>query len=102
LVIQVDARATKSMHAPLMKAKKFKPGKTVPTDGIYRVFHDSHRLMHESTLLAGNLFPKCRKCDMAVRFQLFRPIHGSRVLPFRSSLILEEFEEPKPGFRMIR
>ncbi|HKD15481.1 MAG TPA: hypothetical protein VKE71_13180 [Candidatus Angelobacter sp.] len=90
------------MKAPQMKAKKFKPGGTVPTDGIYRVFHDSHRLMHESALLAGDLFPKCKKCKMEVRFQLFRPIHGRRVLPFRSSLILEEFEERKPGFRMIR
>jgi len=93
--IRADGRAT-------MKAKKFKPGEIVPISGIYRVDHDSHRLMHESTLLAGSFFPKCKKCDLAVRFQLFRPIHGSRVLPFRSSLILEEFEKPKPAFRMIR
>src|SRR5437588_6106734 len=33
---------------------EFSPGDTVPTSGVYRVYHDSHRLMHEATLLADS------------------------------------------------
>ena len=78
-----------------MKSKNFKPGNTVPTSGIYRVEHDAHRLMHEATLVENSVFPQCRHCGTAVRFQLLRPIQARRVLPFRSSAILEEFERRK-------
>ncbi len=82
----------------MTKRKKYKPGQIIPASGIYRVEHDSHRLMHEATLLAENLFPRCRQCDSAVRFHLVRAIHGRRVLPFGSSTILEEFERPTRPF----
>ena len=82
-----------------MKGKIFKPGQRVPVSGIYRVEHDSHRLMHEATLLQNDLFPRCRQCNLEVRFELVRAIAAYRVLPFRSSAILEEFplrEVPLP------
>lgn len=78
-----------------MKVRNFKPGDTVPTSGIYRVEHDAHRLMHEATLVEYSVFPQCRHCGTAVRFQLVRRIQTKRVLPFRSSSILEEFKQRK-------
>jgi hypothetical protein len=72
--------------------RKFKPGQQVPVSGIYRVEHDSHRLMHEAALLEKGLFPRCRKCNSQVRFQLVRPMIADCILPFRSSAILEEFK----------
>jgi hypothetical protein len=56
--------------------------------------------MHEVTLLENALFPRCRKCKNAVRFQLVRAIQGRRLLPFRSSAILEEFDQPSPPLKM--
>jgi len=73
--------------------QRFKPGDLVPANGIYRVEHKSHRLMHEAALLEQSRFPLCRQCDTAVRFQFVRAVTG-RVLPFRSSAILEEFNRP--------
>jgi hypothetical protein len=81
-----------------MKSERFKPGQRVPVSGIYRVEHDSHRLMHEATLLHNDVFPRCRECKSDVRFELVRRVTTYRVLPFRSSAILEEFplrEVPK-------
>jgi hypothetical protein len=83
-----------------MKAKNLKPGEMVPVSGIYRVEHESHRLMHEATLLGNSLFPQCRQCGTAVRFSLVRAIHGKRVLPFRSSAILKEFERSRSVTRI--
>ena len=74
-----------------MKGKIFKPGQRVPVSGVYRVEHDSHRLMHEAALLQSEPFPRCRECKSDVRFELIRAIATYRVLPFRSSAILEEF-----------
>lgn len=74
-----------------MKGERFKPGQRVPVSGIYRVEHDSHRLMHEATLLQNDPFPRCRECKSDVRFELVRTVTTYRVLPFRSSAILEEF-----------
>lgn len=69
----------------------FQPGGRVPQSGIYRVNHDSHRLMHESTLKAGDIFPCCKQCGRQVRFQLLRPLLKEElVLPFRTNSILEE------------
>ena len=66
----------------------FKPGETVERSGIYRVYHNSHRLMHEATLLAGDLFPICRQCGDQVRFEGLRPLRDRDVLPFREGVIL--------------
>lgn len=78
-----------------MKRRKFKPGEKVPVSGIYRVEHDSHRLMHEAALLEKGLFPQCRKCNSQVRFQLVRRVTADQILPFRSSAILEEFRSSR-------
>jgi hypothetical protein len=74
----------------------FKPGEIVPETGIYRVSHDSHRLMHEATLLQGMQFPRCKKCRRSVRFTLLRALKDRYVIPFRSSAILEEYESQGP------
>jgi len=78
-----------------MKILTFRPGDIVPQSGIYRVEHDAHRLMHECTLVKDTRFPKCRKCA-SVRFELLRSVNSWKILPFRSSAILEEFAELPP------
>jgi hypothetical protein len=70
----------------------YKAGDIVPSTGIYRIFHDQHRLMHEATLTYGERFPLCRTCALAVTFILVRLIQGE-VLPFRSGEILEEYHD---------
>lgn len=72
---------------------QFVPGDTVPLSGIYRVEHNSHRLMHEATLLANSRFPRCKQCRNSVRFKLLRALVDSQVLPFRCHAFLEEYTE---------
>jgi hypothetical protein len=72
----------------------YKPGDIVPRNGIYRIDHHLHRLMHEATLTEGMRFPLCRKCEDAVRFSLVRVITGE-VLPFRPTEILENYTDVK-------
>jgi hypothetical protein len=52
--------------------KKLKVGDEVPESGIYRVSHRQHRVPHEVTLLKGECFPPCQKCDGAVSFKMVR------------------------------
>lgn len=75
---------------------KYIPGDSVPASGVYRVEHDSHRLMHEATLLADALFPRCKKCKDAVRFRMLRTVADSHVLPLRGHAFLEEYSEAEP------
>ncbi len=56
--------------------RQYISGDTVPESGIYRVAHHEHRLPHEVTLLEGQRFPACSKCDLAVRFSLLRQVSG--------------------------
>lgn len=72
---------------------EFRPGDTVPRSGVYAVEHDSHRLMHEASLLADTRFPRCKQCKDLVRFRLVRPVQDSAVLPFSSTAILEDYSE---------
>ncbi len=51
---------------------RLRTGSTVPESGIYRVFHEQHRLPHEVTLLHGQKFPSCEKCGTAVEFELVK------------------------------
>lgn len=76
---------------------RYRPGQLVPRTGIYRIYHHDHRLMHEATLIAQTRFPGCKKCGTAVRFQLMRLIHSRYVLPFRSTELLEEWDELSTG-----
>lgn len=51
-------------------AQEFKPGEKVPSSGVYRVLHKSHRDEHDATLREGEQFPTCTVCDQNVRFRL--------------------------------
>ena len=53
-------------------SQRFHTGERIPYSGIYRVIHASHRLPHEVTLLDGETFPRCLKCDTAVQFELVK------------------------------
>ena len=75
----------------------FKPGESVHRSGVYRVYHDSHRLMHGVTLLNRELFPSCKQCDNNVRFELFRRVDDADVLPFHSGEILLEYRNKATG-----
>ena len=75
---------------------EFKPGDTVPQSGIYRVDHESHRVMHEARLTAQSLFPRCRHCKDDVRFHLLQPSENVRVVSPGSHILLEEYTEPEP------
>ena len=55
-----------------MKKNTFSTDQTVPHSGIYRVIHAGHRLPHEVTLIAGEVFPRCSKCKDAVQFEPIR------------------------------
>jgi hypothetical protein len=55
-------------------AKQFSSGKKVSSSGIYRVSHQRHRLPHEVTLMAGDVFPPCARCGDHVRFALIREV----------------------------
>lgn len=88
------------MRCYVMKSKNYRPGEVIPVSGIYRVEHPTHRLMHEATLLGQNLFPRCRECRDAVRFRLLHAVDSRHLLPFRSSVILEEFEPPNPPLKI--
>jgi hypothetical protein len=46
----------------------------IPASGVYQVIHSAHRLPHEVTLLKGETFPKCQKCEGDVTFTLLRAI----------------------------
>ena len=50
--------------------KYYRTGLPIPQSGIYKVTHSRHRLPHEVTLLAGELFPRCSSCGDNVQFQL--------------------------------
>ena len=75
-----------------MGTSLFKPGDEVPETGIYRIDHDSHRLMHEATLLKGERFPRCKVCKNEVRFPLIRAVFR-QAIPFRSNEMLEAFDD---------
>jgi hypothetical protein len=74
---------------------EFRPGDTVPVSGVYAVEHNSHRLMHEATLLSDTRFPRCKQCNESVRFRLVRRVSDSQILPFRPTTFLEDYIDPE-------
>lgn len=76
--------------------KKYRPGDAVPESGIYRVTHDSHRLMHEATLLGGQRFPICRTCKQDVRFELRRAVKNPTQITSGFHAILEDYPDVEP------
>jgi hypothetical protein len=76
--------------------KKYRPGELVPESGIYRVTHESHRLMHEATLLQGNRFPICQQCRDGVRFELRRAVKNPTRIASGYHAILEDYPDTEP------
>lgn len=84
---------------------RFTTDGTIPQSGIYRVYHRSHRLPHEVTLLKGEKFPKCQKCPEAVRFKLLRALNYQaalrdsswRVTLYELPVLAEDVPETRTG-----
>ena len=66
--------------------KQFRCGEKISESGIYRVVHDKHRLPHEVTLLCGEQFPKCMKCEALVYFELVRSVSEAALEGFKVAL----------------
>ena len=76
----------------------YQPGAVAPRTGAYTVTHRGHRLSHIVLFDEDDVFPRCRKCGDAVRYELYMRIPhaendrdlareqqaGKNVLPFRS------------------
>jgi hypothetical protein len=56
------------------KKRTSRTDETISQSGIYRVIHGNHLLPHEVTLLRNQKFPRCARCNDAVKFQLARRI----------------------------
>jgi len=52
-------------------------GAKVKRGGVYNVLHLGHRSPHKAILQAGEIFPECRRCGTAVRFELLEPLKES-------------------------
>jgi hypothetical protein len=72
----------------------FGTGDPILQSGIYRVHHSAHRLPHEVTVLQGQQFPRCAKCDEAVRFELIRPASAENA-PNREQSRIYLYELPE-------
>ncbi|HEX4603379.1 MAG TPA: hypothetical protein VH724_05245 [Candidatus Angelobacter sp.] len=68
----------------------------MPENGIYRVTHNTHRLMHEATLLKGDRFPLCRQCKEGVRFELRRAVTHPTRISSGYHAILEDYPDTQP------
>jgi len=58
--------------------------------------HESHRLMHEATLLEGDRFPICKRCNRSVRFELRRAVKNPTRIISGYHAILEDFPGSEP------
>ena len=72
--------------------ERFATGDTVPESGIYQVTHKDHRLPHEVTLLAGQIFPRCSKCNDRVFFEAVR--YAQQIHEGRDSFKVVVYELP--------
>jgi hypothetical protein len=73
--------------------EKFVPGQRVLWSGVYRVHHDSHRLMHAASLRVDEIFPCCKQCHTKISFELVRRLRDEAVLPFREGSLLKQCGE---------
>ena len=73
--------------------KRYRTGERIPASGIYRVYHLAHRVPHEVTLIEGEKFPRCQKCEEAVAFEPLRisPDHETK-----SVIVLYQLPEIDP------
>ena len=65
----------------------FRTDERISESGIYEVIHSKHRLPHEVTLLTDEMFPRCAKCQDAVKFRLVRGVNPDPMECERSSRI---------------
>ena len=86
-------RLVQPRHGMPEQRKRFRCGGKIPESGIYRVVHDKHRLPHEVTLLSGQIFPRCMKCDDSVYFELLRPAPDLTLASFKVTLYALPAEE---------
>ena len=64
--------ASRSVKPFLITENLFATDERVPRTGIYAVNHTQHRLPREVPVFAGQVFPRCAKCDNPVSFRLIR------------------------------
>jgi hypothetical protein len=76
--------------------KKYRPGEIVPENAVYRVTHESHRLMHQASLAKGEKFPLCRQCKDSVRFELRRAVTNPTKITSSYHTILEDYPDSEP------
>jgi hypothetical protein len=55
-------------------------GEKVGRSGVYRIIHNTHRPAHYSILQQGEVFPACRVCGGAVRFEFAQRLNESEEL----------------------
>lgn len=69
------------------------PEQRVPWSGIYRVHQDSHRLIQEASLRAGEIFPCCKQCGNKISFELIRRLRDAEELLFGATSFLQKYTE---------
>lgn len=86
-------RLVNARHDMPANQTQFRCGEKILESGIYRVVHEKHRLPHEVTLLSGQLFPRCIKCEDSVYFELLRSAPDITLAPFKVALYALPVEE---------
>lgn len=71
-------------------------GDIIPASGVYRVIHAQHRLPHEVTLIAGQPFPRCQRCNDLVKFELLHSAERWAELD-RHAIVVYELPEVGKG-----
>lgn len=71
---QSKPKSPPTQAAPVARGPQllFRTGEVIKDSGIYRVHHSNHRLQHEVTVVQGQQFPRCAKCDDEVMFELIQ------------------------------
>lgn len=72
----------------------FRTGERILQSGIYEVTHRKHRVPHEVTLLIDEMFPRCAKCQDAVKFRLLRAIQIKTDVTTEQSARIHLYELP--------
>jgi hypothetical protein len=53
--------------------------------------------MHEASLRAGEIFPRCKQCHSQISFELIRKLRDEEVLPFSEGSLFKECGELAKG-----
>jgi hypothetical protein len=75
-------------------SEKCRPGQLVVESGVYRVVHNSHRLIHQVTLLKGTRFPECKRCGGGVRFEWLAAGRGTHIGSGYHAILQDFGDEP--------